>query len=570
MSILNAINGATQKVRLLLFEFGLDLSPLEIDFFISKARRDTVAKLDIAARRENLINKRIKAYCPDSYLAELKAHCISQNPSAHFWQWQQLAQELAASVTNLALQYAYQYQWDKELRQSSQKSLWHWARHQQSVGERTVFFEQWGSDGHPYHPNAKAKMGFSAREAMSYSPEFEAQFELHWLAISKEHATLSGESICRELSNAFPKEMADWKEKLKAHHLDEAKYYPLPVHPWQLAHKLKTTFSEFFSEGLLVDVGCNMLVTPTMSFRTVSRVGSSSPHIKLATAIHTTSAMRTVSPGSVYNGPKLSALLKTVLANEKHFNQTLFILNDLGGISAKHSEGKHLSALLRQNPIEHLKQGETAIVLAALFKRSPITNKPLVIEILEASSLSPQAFFHTYCEMLLPGQMTLYLKYGLALEAHQQNTFIVFDENAKPVKHLNRDLGGIRIYRPKLSQQGFLLSLDKSVLIDTDDYSEVSNKFIHATLQSNLHYVIQAIDTHCQGNYKKPLWKVAKSVMLDVLSSLQPQLGKKTIDIETGKLFKTSWPFKSLLRMRLAPFDDSDIYRQADNPLRDA
>ncbi|WP_267256364.1 IucA/IucC family C-terminal-domain containing protein [Coxiella endosymbiont of Ornithodoros maritimus] len=45
----------------------------------------------------------------------------------------------------------------------------------------------------------------------------------------------------------------------------------------------------------------------------------------------------------------------------------------------------------------------------------------------------------------------LYLIYGIVLEAHTQNTLIVFKEE-HPTRFINRDLGGIYIHTPTLQQ----------------------------------------------------------------------------------------------------------------------
>ncbi len=567
MPTIQAINDAASRLRLLMFEHGLELTPLQLDFFLSKARRETLSKLRIATQKEGLYQGEIKAYCPETYLLALKKLVAQAKPASRFWAWQQLCDELNASVINLALYYAFDYMFSKSLEKSEHRSLWQWSLAYKLQHERAIFFEQWGSEGHPYHPNAKAKMGFSTRETLAYSPEFQTKFSISWLAISRRCVRLSGENICQHMNDAFPEAMANWKERLAARGFKASHYYPLPIHPWQLTHTLPDMFKEFFSENLLVDVDCQMMVTPTMSFRTVSNLQKIAPHIKLATAVHTTSAMRTVSPGSVFNGPRISTVFQQILTAENHFNHTLFVLKDLGGIATQHTNGKHLSALLRQNPCDYLEDDETAIALAALFKRSPISHKPLIVEIFETSNLSLNEFFHHYCEMLLPGQTTLFLKYGIALEAHQQNTFVVFDSKGFPKKHLNRDLGGIRLYRPRLKRRGYLLAIDKSVMIDTDDFNEVNNKFIHANLQSHLAYVISALSHHVYGANEKHLWKVVSGILENILIELKSFLTAQEMFDARKILFREPWQLKSLLRMRLEPCQGNYLYREIANPL---
>lgn len=567
MATLTATKTPAQTLRLQLFELGIELTPLEMDFFISKARRETKKRLAHAAVLEGLCEKPLKTFCPIAFLSALKNHCQQKNPASRFWAWHQFAEELSESSNNLALFYAYQYHWQQQLKKEAASSLWQYARSKLSTEQQTIFFEQWGSEGHPYHPNTKAKMGFGLRDVLAYSPEFEAIFDIHWLAIDKRHASPSHDTYAKFLRNTFAEAMGKWCDALHAKGLACRDFYPLPVHPWQLTHKIKPTFKEFFDEGILIETGATMPVTPTMSYRTVVPLEASAPHIKLATAVHTTSAMRTVSPGSVKNGGKLSALFEHILDKEEHFSSTLYVLKDLGGVHAEHSEGKHLSALLRQNPSTYLQDGETAVVLAALFSRSSVTNKPLIAEIVDASGLSAKEYLKDYSHNLLKGQMTLYLKYGVALEAHQQNTFMVFDKSHRAIKHLNRDLGGIRIYRAMLKRLGILVTIDKSVMIDTDDFTEVRNKFIHANLQSNLQYVVRALATHVKGESEASLWAVVRDVMLAILSELRAEIGDELYQKESYALLVEPWQLKSLLRMRLEPCNGNYLYKTIRNPL---
>lgn len=558
--------GLNQQIRLWLFEIGLNLTPLQLDFFISKARRDTLKKLKFAAQTEGLIEQDIQTACPLVFLNQVKSQILKHQQSARFWAWSLLSDEIETSMFNLALAMAYRYTLDERLRSSEAKSLWYWSLTQLSQHERTVFFEQWGAEGHPYHPNSHAKMGMSPREVLQYSPEFQPRFDIEWLAIDRRFAKTSVSDYEQFTNFRFPKEMAFWREGLRKQHKKPAHFYALPVHPWQLSHTLPTLYKEQFDEGLIVSLGVKQSVTPSMSFRTVVTDDPDAPHIKLATGIHTTSALRTVSPASVKNGPRLSHLLALILEHEKHFNHTLYMMSDLGGVHADHTEGKHLSTLFRENSNHTVKENETAVSVCSLFSRSPITHKPLLIEILESSNVSPIGYFQCYCDTLLSGQMSLYLKYGLALESHQQNTFMVFDHNHMPVKNLNRDLGGIRVKRALLKRQGYFLSLEANA-IDTEDDNEIRNKFIHANLESHLSYVINALLSQYPQLNRASLWLIVKKKMLMILDSLKSEIGEKRYNREKKVLCTMPWQFKSLLRMRLEPLQGQYLYRAKTNPL---
>ncbi|MDE5006983.1 ferric iron reductase, partial [Francisella tularensis subsp. holarctica] len=81
--------------------------------------------------------------------------------------------------------------------------------------------------------------------------------------------------------------------------------------------------------------------------------------------------------------------------------------------------------------------------------------------------------------------LDLYLLYGIALEAHQQNTLVVFKVNM-PQKLLIRDLGGMRLHLPSFESSGFHFPKDTFSLTFTNSQSITRRKFIHACLQSNI------------------------------------------------------------------------------------
>lgn len=206
------------------------------------------------------------------------------------------------------------------------------------------------------------------------------------------------------------------------------------------------------------------------------------------------------------------------------------------------------------------------MVLATLFNRSPFSGKALLSEIVTCSGLAPRDYFSHYCQRLLKGQMSLYLKYGIALEAHQQNTLMVFKNNLA-IKHLNRDLGGVRIYKPLLQRAGYLLNLKENSLIESEDITEVRNKFIHATLQSHLSFVVNCLCKDFSSVNKNELWRIVFNTMDAIFHLLKPDLDEQYYQQERKALFKGPWLQKCLLRMRLEPCSGEYLYHQIDNPL---
>lgn len=527
-----------------------------IKHYLTQAERICIKKIIKACKAESIPIG--NGYAPfDDVFKRLKLSSIASQINQHDV-WQQLYLEFTQSIENEALFLAYKdfwaYQLKREVYRCGHANFLTWAKHELEPDTRYQLMEQWGSLGHPYHPNAKAKLGFSLHETVQYSPEFQPEFKVIWLQLD--------EKIQRRYRfvKAYPNGL-------------QFPNNAIPVHPWQWHNIIKHKFKEALARHQVYQVEHETKVSPTLSFRTVIPKCNPNYHIKLSTAIHTTSAMRTVSPSSAYNGPRISEVLCRILNAESNFDNSLEILCDVEGAhyddglaSTLDSHSKHLAYIMRESPLLKVKASDTVIPLASLFAPCPINNKPLLVSIIEQQHISPADFFNCYSYLLLKGQLALYLKYGIALESHQQNTLLVFDENFEYKKHINRDLGGIRISTQQLSDAGYALGLHSSSIILADTQEKLRNKFIHANLQSNLQYWIQCLHQYFNIPIKLG-WKIVRGNILRIVSELDKSKGCAHITKELDAILSQPWKQKSLLRMRINPNCEDDIYQTINNPM---
>ncbi len=120
------------------------------------------------------------------------------------------AAELGHSVASLALSRANQ-----EPRPEP------WPRSDREWERRVV-------DGHPFHPNCRARPGFSVAEQLAYGPEHGPVVRLGLVPVPAAECLVSG---------TWPAELRDGDRLL------------LPVHPWQAAHVLKRPRDPEAAEG---------------------------------------------------------------------------------------------------------------------------------------------------------------------------------------------------------------------------------------------------------------------------------------------------------------------------------
>lgn len=500
-------------------------------------------------------------------------------------QWQQFIAEIDNCVANDALVSEFTDHYHSSLIQDIQnhhcKSLLDYiASH--DTEEQFIFFEQWAAtQGHPYHPCHKTKLGFNTNAYQKFSPEFNQNIDIPIAIIEKQLMHLESEQENMDynawFAQQFPKQWQALLAKLKAYGLSETAYYPLFIHPWQYENSLINLFPAYIENKQLILFNDICISTKaTLSFRTlVVRENQQQPNIKLSIGVQSTSTIRTISPASVENGPRLGKMIRKILQNENHFDHTLRFSGDFCGLHVLHHDrhiAKHLSMIYRDNPCALLNKQQMPIVVAALFKESPLNKLPLFIEIMQSavgSTLaSAKQYFDQYCQIVLKAYFDLYLVYGISLEGHQQNTLAVF-ENHRPVFMITRDLGAIQIHTPTLDEQGYSFEAYPGSAIVTDDNSLVSNNFLHTVMQYHLGELAILLAKFYEVA-ENDFWKIVKKNIEDRFQELKDRVAPERWNQAYKTILQDDWHFKGLMSMRLHDVAYDYLYIKINNPLRDA
>ncbi|AEE88108.1 siderophore biosynthesis protein [Francisella cf. novicida Fx1] len=526
-------------------------------------------------------------------IEELINWAKDNNPQINHDDWQQFEYELDNSFENELSMNIYRGLRQKQLaniiNSANYLNLWQWLTTTMSKNQQLAFLEQWGAVGHIYHPGSKTKIGLSKFENILYSPEFENEVNIIFGAIHKNIAHI--EIIDNRIDNYqnwmiinYPEQYKIWYHELDNRGLDSNNYLMIPIHPWQAEHILPAKHKCLIDcQQLIIINDCKYTTKPSMSFRTMLPVATKDktlmPHIKLPVAIHATSVTRTVSPESVKTGPRISKILLEILAKENHLAKNMDILADIAGIhttkACRKDDIRQLSAIFRTNPEELLDSDEVACPLASLFVKTP-QNQALICDILELLDYNQPsqilAYFRKYTQITLTACLDLYLLYGIALEAHQQNTLVVFKENM-PQKLLIRDLGGMRLHLPSFEASGFHLPKDTFSLTFTNSQTITRRKFIHACLQSNIGELVIQLSSHykiAEGRF----WTIVKDEIHQRFEYLKPRISPDKYKQEYTQILEKPWSIKALTRMRLndkleCDKDDmqGDIYINLKNPL---
>lgn len=495
-------------------------------------------------------------------------------------QWQVFLQEMKQCAVHETLSFnqakKYNEHLKKLIQQSGHLTLIDYLREHYSAEQQIVFFEQWAASGHPYHPCHKTKLGFNTEAILQYAPEFHQDIVLHLGAMAKSVASVISLGnvfdYCAWFAAEFPDQWVAWQAKLQTLNLSSTDFVPFFVHPWQFQNIVKPLFSELFTrEKLFVFTDVGLSTKPSSSFRTLIPADTKA-HIKLPVAVFSTSTLRTVSPASIHNGPACSKLLRDILAKEDEISRYCRLAEDICGVHVLGYESdtaRNLSVLYRQNPVHHLQAQQMSILVAALFEISPATQLPLFIELLQ-NAVGPELeaakkYFMQYCQVKLRAFFDLYLLYGIVLDAHQQNTLTVF-ENNHPVFMIIRDLGDIRLHMPTLNAAYGDFQVYPSA-ITTNDVDEATKKFIHCILQYHLGELVIMLADY----YNVPeteFWSIVKQTILERFEAIRDRISPEYLQQISNMIFAEKWRLKGLMRMRMHNQNTDYIYIDFNNPLR--
>lgn len=297
--------------------------------------------------------------------------------------------------------------------------------------------------GHPVYPTGAARRGITPADQLRYAPEHHPTFTLRWTAVPADRVTSAG---------ALP----DWwptPDELGVTGI------PFPVHPLAAAGRVTVAGPRWLT------------VAPTLSMRTVAVLADPGVHLKVPLPTSTLGLRnrRSVQPGTLVDGAVTGALLAAVLAGEPRFAGRVLVADEG---TYRHAGDEWTAFLVRRYP-DGLSSARV-VPLAALGACTG-AGRTVLDELADDYFAGDRiALLTEYLTLLLDFQVTLLLRYGTALESHQQNVSLVLDRVAgRPrIRLLLKDNDGPRL-RPDrllaaLGDSGHVLDLlaDRRILVD--------------------------------------------------------------------------------------------------------
>ncbi|WP_088104103.1 IucA/IucC family protein [Halalkalibacter urbisdiaboli] len=321
--------------------------------------------------------------------------------------------------------------------------------------------------GHLLHPTPKSRQGISELDAPFYSPELKGQFQLHYFRVHTsivEQGSALDETAIQLVKNqlkADPKVSSEFK--MKYCHDDE--YALLPIHPWQAEFLMrKPNVQALMKSGLIETIGkLGRAFYPTSSVRTVYHP-EEKYMFKFSLNVKITNSVRANKKMELERGVEVKKLLDGKIGSDlrkKHPNFQVICDPAFLTVNLEGEKESGFEVILRENPF-YLEHANDATPIASLCQDSINGHTSRLAEIItflaekegrttEDVSLE---WFSRYLEISLQPIFWLFLTYGIALEAHQQNSVIQL-KDGYPSKFYYRDNQGYyysQSYHEQLNQ----------------------------------------------------------------------------------------------------------------------
>ena len=417
-------------------------------------------------------------------------------------------------------------------------------------------------EGHPTHPLTKTKLPLSMEEVRTYSPEFEKIINLKVMLIHNEYVNVT--TILDHSQFILNEVIPEYLDELHTFMNDRERllkdYKVILVHPWQYEHTIRNKYKEWLQDYILISTPFQVPSKATSSFRTMSLINHPY-HVKLPVNVQATSAVRTVSPETTIDGPKLSQALHREL---NQYTQLDVALEPYGLFAKTDSDdARQLACIIREKPF--IKNDGILLVTGALVNKNVVDNEITVDSYLkwmndDINQHTIHQFMRNYTRQLVTPLLALIQDYGIALEAHMQNTLVHLGPKYQ-IQFIVRDLGGSRIDIKTLSQRLKHIEVENKSLL-ADSIEEVIMKFQHAVVQNQLAELIFHFKKY-DFIKEEELFNIIQEEIEVAINDTKPHA-----DTLRKVLFGPTITVKALLKMRMKKKVKKYLNISLDNPIK--
>ncbi|MFW2435530.1 IucA/IucC family protein [Staphylococcus cohnii] len=495
----------------------------------------------------------------------------------------QFYEDLNNSVTNMAIALSYQ----AYTLENNKKSLYDLIINSE---DSYLSSEQFVIEGHPIHPGAKLRKGMTPETVINYSAEFGNAISLQFILI---HKSIAKAQTYIEEENDLLFRMFEGLKAAVMNHVGRDQinqYYVMVVHPWQYDHILLQEYKAELNTKKVIPIDYQQSYYAGLSFRTLMpKYPEKLPHIKLSTNVHITGEIRTLSEQTTINGPQVTRILNDIKQNDslfKHINADtidelagIHFYNSLDETTIRTKRSEQLGTLFRTNIYQLIKNDTTPIIPSALVTSTIYNDEPLIVSLIKkykeknklpTFEIAALSWIQQYSQALIDITIPLYVKYGIALEAHLQNSIATFTEDGLLDTLYIRDFEGLRIDQMHLNKMGYSTAkFHEKSLILSDQPQTVFNKVFYSSIQNHLGELIVSITKSSEhSNFETQLWQLIRDILIAKLKVIANDIDdQQRVENIKSILLAPKIDYKCVTTMRLTDEADYYTYIKVSNPL---
>ncbi|MEJ9210838.1 IucA/IucC family siderophore biosynthesis protein [Bacillus smithii] len=434
--------------------------------------------------------------------------------------------------------------------------------------------------GHQLHPTPKSRQGIDEDEEHIFAPERKGAFQLHYFRIVNE--LVEEDSVLAKKASTLIKEELLYdplvSKAFKEKYCQKDGFSLIPVHPLQARKLLGNEYvCDLIQSGKMAYLGPHgRKYYPTSSVRTVYHPEAKFMY-KFSIPVKITNSLRINKRKELHRGVEVSRLLHGEIREQLQDQHPSFrIIEDPAYITLKSdSYETGFEVVIRDNPFQEGNELRSTL-LAALCQdhitggRSHLTNIILDIAHREGTSVAEvsEEWFARYLKISLRPLYWLYETYGIALEAHQQNSIVKLDEEGYPSTFYYRDNQGYYFMRSKAEALKELVGTLNEKSDTVCDDAIAKERFCYYVLFNHLFGLINAFGVNRLIDENRLLIMVKEE-----LNQLKAQLGDRTNLIES-LLTERELPSKGNLLTRVHDMDElvgslasQSVYVRVPNPI---
>ncbi|MGE7023075.1 IucA/IucC family protein [Solibacillus cecembensis] len=363
---------------------------------------------------------------------------------------------------------------------------------QNGVNDSFIEAEQSLLFGHWLHPTPKSRQGMASWQQTSFAPELQGSFQLHYFRVDRKivkESSVLEKSASELISQSLRKSQPDF--------VMSEKHCLFPMHPLQAQWLLQQQYvKKALAEGLIKYEGAlGAFYTATSSIRTVYSSNEEMMY-KFSIPVKITNSLRVNRTHELKAGIVMARLMNKIdfLQNHSSFR----MIDDPAYMTVEFPDQTEsgFEVIFRSNvfPEGH----DEGICMIAALVQEPLPNEKsrlcqLIMKISQSEFRSLESvsldWFKVYWKCAIESLLRLYDEYGIALEAHQQNSVLNIS-SGYPSTYYYRDNQGYYLSKTYKEE---LLSIEPSLheteeLFYEDDL--IHDRFINYLFMNQLFPVI--------------------------------------------------------------------------------